>query len=65
MYGGEEYELVVTVRSDSWKKAHDAVSQAGGTLIRIGEATREERIVLVQGNTERSIFNKGWEHFKS
>lgn len=65
LYGGEEYELVLTVKPMLWKKAVLAVKQVGGSLIRIGKATKETDVVLrLEGKTV-PIEPRGWEHFKS
>ena len=63
-YGGEEFELVVTVKSGMWDKAVKAVEKAGGTLTKIGEATKEKKIVLIdEEGAERKIEPRGYEHF--
>jgi len=66
LHGGEEFNLVVTVRPDSWNKALRAARKAGGTLHRIGETTRDRRVVLrTAGARESKIAPVGWEHFVS
>jgi len=58
-YGGEEYELVVTVNPKLWEKARKAVS-----LIRIGMVTKERTLVLEKEGERIPIEPRGWEHFK-
>jgi thiamine-monophosphate kinase len=65
LYGGEEYELVLTIKQKSWKKALLAVREAGGSLIRIGKVTQKTDIVLCWKGKTTSIEPRGWEHFKS
>ncbi len=65
LYGGEEYELVLTVKPEGWDRAKCAVQKAGGTLIAIGKATASHDIVLCKENVELKIPCKGWEHFKN
>jgi len=65
LYGGEEYELVVTVRPRGWEKVVDAVQRAGGMLMRIGVATSDPQIVLKEEDEVAEIPYRGWEHFKS
>lgn len=64
LYGGEEYELVVTVKRDLWSEAEKAISKAGGTLFRIGQVTKERKIILETKEENREIEPKGYEHFK-
>jgi thiamine-monophosphate kinase len=46
LYGGEEYELVVTVNPKMWSEAQHALESLGGKLLPIGKATRNKHIVL-------------------
>jgi thiamine-monophosphate kinase len=65
LYGGEEYELVVTVKPEKWSIAVAAVEAVGGQLLPIGKATQERELVLKYGGEKRIIEARGWEHFKS
>jgi len=65
LYGGEEYELVLTVRSEGWTKAQKAIRKVGGELMAIGEATENKDIVFRKDKLEMKIQCRGWEHFKS
>jgi thiamine-monophosphate kinase len=65
LYGGEEYELVITVNPDVWENAKDAVEYVGGKLTKIGYATKEQKIVVATNGTEVSVNTRGWEHFKT
>jgi thiamine-monophosphate kinase len=60
LYGGEEYELVITVKPTLWKKVKKKVS-----LIRIGRVTKEKALVLKVGEKVFPIEARGWEHFKT
>ncbi|MEM1564026.1 MAG: thiamine-phosphate kinase [Candidatus Bathyarchaeia archaeon] len=64
LYGGEEYELVLTIKPSLWDKAEKAVKSVGGDLIRIGVATDEKQIVLEAARESRVIEPRGWEHFR-
>ncbi|MGC8936149.1 MAG: thiamine-phosphate kinase [Candidatus Methanomethylicaceae archaeon] len=64
LYGGEEYELVVTVSPGKWKDAIRVAEAAGGALIRIGEVLPGEKVFLARGSEEVEIPSKGWEHLK-
>ena len=65
LYGGEEYELVVSVKPEGWAAAEAAVKAVGGRLLRIGIATEDKQIVLNVNGEKRVINARGWEHFKS
>lgn len=66
LYGGEEYELVLTVDAVKWERAKAAVEAIGGRLIAIGKATstKETTLITVDGK-KQPILPKGWEHFKT
>jgi thiamine-monophosphate kinase len=64
LYGGEEYELVVTLDPKDWNKALRSVKSIGVELCKIGVATKEIAITKIVGE-ENQIFEKGWEHFKT
>ena len=53
LYGGEEYELVVTVKPEGWAAAVAAVEAVGGQLLPIGKATKEKQILLKVDGEER------------
>lgn len=65
LYGGEEYELVVTVKPKLWSEAEDAVEHVGGKLLPIGKVIREKQVVLQANRKKQLIEPRGWEHFKS
>jgi thiamine-monophosphate kinase len=65
LYGGEEYELVLTIKSNLWRKAEKAVGKAGGKLLRIGKTTAKRQVLLEINGKKTIIEPRGWEHFKS
>ena len=65
LYGGEEYELVLTIKPEGWAAALAAVEAVGGQLLPIGKATKDKRIILGVHGEKRPIDARGWEHFKS
>ena len=64
LYGGEEYELVLTIKPNLWDKAEKAVKNVGGNLIKIGRVTAERQIILEVEGERRVIEPRGWEHFR-
>jgi thiamine-monophosphate kinase len=65
LHGGEEYELVVTVKPKMWDEAEVAVERIGGRLLPIGRVIREKQIILELDGKKRLVEPRGWEHFKS
>lgn len=65
LYGGEEYELVLTVKPKEWAIAETAVESVGGRLLPIGKVTRDRQIFLDFDGKKRFVEARGWEHFKS
>ena len=64
LYGGEEYELIVTIDPDFWEESKRSVEKSGGSLIKIGVTTKEKKIVLKLDGEIRGIERRGWEHFR-
>ena len=64
LYGGEEYELVVTIDPKHWAETESAVADVGGKLLPIGRAKRNERVLLDADNKKSVIEARGYEHFK-
>jgi len=64
LYGGEEYELVVTVKPKLWRKAEKAVEEVGGKLLLVGKTTVQKQVLLEIDGARNVIEPRGWEHFK-
>ncbi|UCD95853.1 MAG: thiamine-phosphate kinase [Candidatus Bathyarchaeota archaeon] len=64
LYGGEEYELVLTIDSEGWSKAKKAIQQVHGDLYKIGEVTEETTIYLKSNDEKHEVEARGYEHFK-
>ncbi len=65
LYGGEEYELVISVKPEMWEKAEAAVASVSGKLLPIGKATSDKRIALEVDGKKLKVGPQGYEHFKS
>jgi thiamine-monophosphate kinase len=65
LYGGEEYELLVTIKPELWQQAKEAVEKVGGALIKIGQVTHDKCVLLKNDGKTVSVEARGWEHFKS
>jgi len=60
LYGGEEYELVVTVKPELFEKVTEKVP-----LTMIGHTTAKKSLTLKVEGKQIPIEAKGWEHFKT
>lgn len=65
LFGGEEYELVVTVKPEKWAIAVAAIKSVGGQLLPIGKATERHQVLLDIDGKKKVIKASGWEHFKT
>ncbi len=65
LYGGEEYELLVTIKPEEWEKTMKAVEQVGASLIKIGIVTKQKDLLLKTERKTIPIEARGWEHFKT
>lgn len=63
LYGGEEYELLYTIKPDLWVKAKNVIAEVGGHLIPIGKVTSDKRVIYRREDTAFEIPYRGWEHF--
>lgn len=63
-YGGEEYELVVTIPGEYWDPAYREVEKNGGRLIGIGHVINEPNTIEVLWNNEYvRLSRRGYLHF--
>jgi thiamine-monophosphate kinase len=65
LYGGEEYEIVLTVKPSLWSEAEKAVRRVRGRLLRIGTVTAKKTVLLETNGKRRIIKSRGYEHFKT
>jgi thiamine-monophosphate kinase len=65
LYGGEEFELVLTVPKEQLENTIKIAKKAGSTLTPIGKATLKEKIFFKKGEKKIPIKPKGYEHLKT
>jgi len=65
MNGGEEYNLVLSVKRSEWRKALRVADSEGFELHRLGKVVRTRGLWMLdrQGN-KRAIPSGGWSHFE-
>jgi thiamine-monophosphate kinase len=62
LYGGEEYELVLSLKKNAYRKA----LRVAPSLRIVGRVTREKgKVTLARGGRRTLVKPVGWEHFKS
>jgi len=61
LYGGEEYELIVTLKPEIFERAKMEIGTLGDELLKIGKVINEKKIVTENG---KKILFRGWEHFR-
>lgn len=65
LYGGEEYELVLTVRPGRLEEAMSIARSVGVELWPIGRAVKEQGIWLrKEDGSLKPVEARGWEHFR-
>ncbi|RLG61264.1 thiamine-phosphate kinase [Candidatus Geothermarchaeota archaeon] len=62
--GGEEFELIFTVKGDCWDRFKEEFSRRGLEIYRIGKVVEGSGVFLVRNNEEIKLRKKGWMHFK-
>jgi thiamine-monophosphate kinase len=65
LYGGEEYELILTVKPSLWTAAEKAVKRVRGRLLRIGTVTAEKKVLFEKDGKKNIVQPRGYEHFKT
>lgn len=65
--GGEDYELLFTVKARNVEKVYNAISKGRLSAAMIGEITEKKKGVLLVGSKgrQRPLLAAGFEHFKS
>lgn len=63
LYGGEDYELLMTVAPDMVDAVTQAIGATGTRVSVIGEVTAEPDVVLVRADGTREPVRRGWDHF--
>jgi thiamine-monophosphate kinase len=63
LHGGDDYELLFAVRPKNVPKI--APKFRGLALTRIGEITREKKILLAEGGKSSPLASDGWDPFRN
>lgn len=64
LFGGEDFELLFTVRPRGWEKVRRALKRVGATATTIGRVAKGKGVFIqVKGKT-RALPDRGYEHFR-
>ncbi|MEM0383522.1 MAG: thiamine-phosphate kinase [Candidatus Caldarchaeum sp.] len=63
LYGGEEYELVFTVKSGWEKVVESCLRKVGREFKPLGQVVSEPGVYYEDGGGKRPVERKGWQHF--
>jgi len=64
LFGGEDFELLFTVRPRGWEKVRQALKRAGTTVTQIGQVTSGRGVFILRGGKTQVLPDRGYEHFK-
>jgi len=64
LYGGEEYELVLTIKPELLEKAKKAVEKVDGNLVLIGKAVDKKGVFADVEGKRHIVEPRGYEHFR-
>jgi thiamine-monophosphate kinase len=63
LHFGGDYELLLTLPSDTVDQAITSVARANNCLTIIGKVTKEDKITLIKGKRKKILPDRGYEHF--
>jgi thiamine-monophosphate kinase len=64
MHFGGDYELLLTLPLDGFDKAQKSLAKTGTPFTVIGKVTKGKKINIVDRETKKILFDKGYEHFR-
>lgn len=64
-YGGEEYELIATIKPEGWEYIKKMFKKSNRKIIKIGTVVDyKEKVSVYWENEKRFLEKRGWIHFK-
>ncbi|MEW6592491.1 MAG: thiamine-phosphate kinase [Candidatus Hadarchaeota archaeon] len=64
LYGGEDFELLFTVRPGGWRKVLNALKRLGTKATVIGKVSRGKGVFVFENWRKRRLPDRGYEHFR-
>lgn len=65
LFGGEDFELLFTVRPEAWGKVRRSLERAGTKATPIGHVTKGRGVFIKLGAKTAQLPDRGYEHFRS
>lgn len=64
LYGGEDFELLFTVRPEAWSRLEKKFGELGTKLTKIGEVDEGEGVRIERDGRVQNLPDRGYEHFR-
>lgn len=64
LFGGEDFELLFTVRPRAWDKVRMALKRVGAEATSIGQVTKGRGVFVRVDEKEKQLEDRGYEHFR-
>ena len=64
LYGGEDFELLFTVRPQGWERVRRALKCVGARAVQIGRVAKGRGVFIQRDGKTRPLPDRGYEHFK-
>jgi len=64
LFGGEDFELLFTVRPRGWEKVRRALKRVGATATMIGRVAKGKGVFIRAKEKTRTLPDRGYEHFR-
>lgn len=64
LFGGEDFELLFTVRANEWEKVRRALKRAGTAATAIGRVAKGKGVFIQVERKTRTLPDRGYEHFR-
>ena len=64
LYGGEDFELLFTVRPRGWEQVRRALKRVGTRVTQIGRVAKGRGVFIQRDGKTRTLPDRGYEHFK-
>jgi len=64
LHFGGDYELLLTIPANKFKKAQRSVEKTGNYLTNIGHVTKGNEVCIIDSGVKSLLPNEGYEHFK-